>query len=114
MGNEPMDVSETTSASTISGPLRIPDCLEAVDSKWITSALRINRPSVVVSKIDVESVVHGAATKARLHLTFDGPASGISATVWVKAGWEEHSEWLGSSMRLYAREAYFYRDLNPL
>ena len=58
-------------------------------------------------------MVHGAATKLKLRLSFAAPTPGAPSLVWIKGGWESHSAWLASCSQIYAREAWFYRVLNP-
>ena len=86
--------------------LAIPDSLEQLDAAWMTAALGKNYPGIEVSELAVETVVHGAGTKAKLRLSFGAGDGSVDPIVWVKAGWEPHSEWLGAS-RIYAREAFF-------
>jgi hypothetical protein len=91
----------------------IPKSVADVDAAWMTAALSDQWPGIEVTGISTELLVHGAATKVKLGLSFATPTLGAPPLVWIKAGWEPHSEWLASCSQLYAREAWFYRDLNP-
>lgn len=91
----------------------VPESLEQVDAAWMSAALATRYLGLEISALTVDRIVHGAATKARLRLSFASPTLAVDPVVWIKAGWEPHSEWLAAT-RIYAREAWFYRDLNPI
>ena len=92
----------------------IPTSLDEIDAAWLTRALQRKYPGVNVGRIDVDTIVHGAGTKVRFNVVFERNANPpLNTTVWLKAGWEPHSEWLAQTSRIYAREAWFYRDLQP-
>lgn len=91
---------------------RFPAVPEEVDSAWLTRALSMRYPGVVVIRATPTEVIHGAATKLRLELEYNeaGKSHGLPSVLWAKSGWEPHSEWLTSTSAIDAREARFYRD----
>ncbi|MGE0383192.1 MAG: aminoglycoside phosphotransferase family protein [Gammaproteobacteria bacterium] len=90
----------------------IPERAEDLDAGWLTAALASRYPEVVVTSAVHLQVVHGAATKVKLALTYNpaGEAAGLPRLLWAKSGWEPHSQWLTSTSAIDAREARFYRD----
>jgi len=84
--------------------------LEEVDAAWFTSALEARYPGVVVASVTPGTTIRGMATKAQFHLTYAGRDRDLPASMWLKAGFEAHSE---ASAPLYAAEVNFYRDLAP-
>lgn len=85
--------------------------LEEVDAAWFTSALQACAAGVEVTSVKPGTIIRGMATKAQFHLTYgEGGARGLPPSMWLKAGFEAHSE---ASAPLYAAEVNFYRDLAP-
>lgn len=95
---------------------RFPRRPDAIDSTWLTEALSVTYPDIEVTLLEILDLVHGAATKLKLALAYNevGLAAGLPTVLWVKSGWEEHSEWLNSTGETDAREARFYRDFAQL
>src|SRR5262245_26205612 len=90
----------------------LPNSLAEVDVIWLNGVLQGNHPGVKISRMDAQTIVHGAATKVCFKLAFERNVDPrLGDTVWLKAGWEPHSEWLTGTSRIYAKEAWFYRDL---
>lgn len=87
-----------------------PESIEAISAEWMTAALRINFPGTEVTSVTIGTVIHGTATKVRMLLTYndEGHRHRLPPTMWLKAGYEPHSE---QQMAVYAGETCFYRDL---
>ena len=90
----------------------LPRTIEEITPEWMTAALRIRAPEVIVRDVEVIDVQHGTCTKVRLGLDLDerGRLAGIPDQVMLKGGFEEHSD---SMMHLHEVEARAYRDLFP-
>lgn len=92
--------------------LPLPLTVEEVDSAWLTRALRQHLPDVTVTQSEVVDVILGTSTKIRVRLSVKGQgAESIGATLIVKGGFEEHSPQMAA---MYANEARFYADIQPL
>src|SRR5258708_1007408 len=91
-------------------PITAPGSVAEITAPWMTQALRAGFPGTEVTSVTVGTLIHGTATKVRLMLTYNdaGHAHGLPPTLWLKGGYEAHSE---QQIRIYAGEACFYRDL---
>ena len=92
--------------------LPIPSRPEELTAEWLGSVMSKACPGASVTAMNMLEVVHGAATKLKLALAYNetGRRARLPEVVWVKSGWEAHSEWLNSTSFIDAREARFYRD----
>ncbi|MCX2931271.1 phosphotransferase [Mycobacterium sp. CVI_P3] len=95
----------------VSGP-KLPESLKDVTPEWLSGVLSGERGRVVVKSVTIDKEVHGTSTMARLALQYDDStaAASLPDRLWVKAGYEPHSDAMGQ-LDLYAAEARFYRDL---
>jgi len=82
---------------------------------WLTGLLQPRYPGTHVESVHRGRIIGGTATKVRLLLEYDaaGHAHRLPPTLWLKAGFEAHSD-AGSMQAIYAGEALFYRDIAPL
>jgi hypothetical protein len=87
--------------------------MDEVTPAWLSQALGQRFPGRCVRSAVPTHVIRGTATKARFELEWEEPArtDGLPSSVWIKAGFEDHS---GSKANLYVNEARFYRDLAPV
>lgn len=87
-----------------------PRSIEEIDAAWLTRALRIRYPGTEVTSATIGTVIHGTATKVRLLLDYNdqGHRHHLPATMWLKAGYESHSD---EQAAVYMGETCFYRDL---
>ena len=90
--------------------MRLPMSIEEVTPAWIQEALYARWPGIRVRSVAHDQVSHGAATRARLSLTYDGlgPGAAPPATVWLKTGFEAHHDF---AMPNYATEVEFYMTI---
>jgi hypothetical protein len=90
--------------------MRLPMSLEEVTPAWMQEALSERWPGVRVSSVRHDRISHGAATRARLSLTYDAFGGGAPppATLWLKTGFEAHHDF---AMPNYATEVDFYRTI---
>lgn len=92
--------------------LPLPLMPEEVDAHWLTRALRQTLPGITVTQSEVTDVMLGTSTKIRVRLTADGEgAERLGETIIVKGGFEAHSPKMAA---MYANEARFYADIQPL
>lgn len=83
--------------------------LDAVTPEWLTAALAQRYPGTKVESFETGTIIRGMATKAQLFLTYaDGAPAGLPPSMWLKCGFEAHSE---RSVPLYRAEVQFYHDL---
>lgn len=89
----------------------VPKSLEEITPQFLEGVLSARWPGVKVAKVTVDGEIHGTATKARIVVDY---ASGTHcpAVMWLKAGWEAHSEMLGK-VGIYAREPRTYLEVLP-
>ncbi|WP_067668389.1 phosphotransferase [Nocardia miyunensis] len=90
-----------------------PRALDEVTPDWLSAALAGRHPGVRVLTATQDKVISGMATKVRLRLTYNdiGCAAKLPDTMWLKTGFESHSE---RSALLYAAEVNFFREIAPL
>lgn len=100
----------TTSFSASGLPL--PLAIEAIDSDWLTSALRVRYPGITVESSEILDIIHGTCTKIRIRLQMDEPGrqAGIPQTVILKGGFEPHSR---DMYLTHDKEVRAYADLLP-
>jgi hypothetical protein len=104
----------TTDVAGDEGQVEVPRTLAAATSReWLDAALApLARPAHLES-VDVEGEIHGVATKAIVHLTYDRETpSELPTSVCVKAGYEPHNLHILRT-GVYLREARFYEELQP-
>ena len=102
-----------TTNTTDAGPedeLEIPERVADITPAWLTRALAVRHPGTEVERVDTGRAVHGSGTKVRLLLEYNaaGHAHRLPPTMWVKAGYEPHSDMIRNS---YVAEKNFYRDV---
>jgi hypothetical protein len=96
----------------MSMPIRV----DELTPEWLSSALSVRFPRIVVESVDVESVIWGTATKVFLRVGYarrpDGAdRPGPSEALCVKGGFQDElREVAGVGHR---QEAGFYRDIAP-
>src|ERR1700683_3072245 len=90
--------------------MRLPMSLEEVTPAWVQDALSERWPGLRVCSVLHDRISHGAATRARLTLTYDarGGDAPPPATFWLKTGFEAHHDF---AMPNYATEVDFYRTI---
>ncbi len=88
--------------------LDIPETVEAITPQWLTTALAVRYPGTEVRRVDFGTTVHGSGTKVRLLLEYNDAGHGhrLPPTMWIKAGYEPHSDMIRNS---YVAEKHFYR-----
>lgn len=93
--------------------LEIPERPDGISAAWLTRALAVRHPGTEVLRVDTGREVHGSGTKVRLLLEYNagGHAHGLPPTMWLKAGYEPHSDMIRDS---YVAEKDFYRRVGPL
>lgn len=92
-----------------SPPLSIHSADE-ITPDWLSRLLAGRTPGVRVTSHQMLQTIGGTATKIRLALTYDGDARGLPGTMWLKAGFEAHSD-TAHKQAVYLGETLFYRDL---
>jgi hypothetical protein len=102
-------------ASRAGDGLALPGRVEEVTAEFLTEALRIEHPDVVVMRLDHAKVRHGSNSTVRLVLEYNraGHEAGLPATMYAKGQWTPRALDRGSS-RGPVREARFYQDVAPL
>jgi Phosphotransferase enzyme family len=101
------------SAPPTSSPL--PATVDELSAEWLTEALRLRFPDLVVDQLEFEQVIWGTATKVRVRATYSGLAAGEPAppaALCIKGGFDESTRDLGTA-RAYRIEAGFYGELAP-
>lgn len=93
--------------------LTFPWSLDELTPQWLSRALSVKYPGTEVLEARRGTIIAGMATKVQFHLTYNdaGAAHGLPPSVWVKTGFESHSE---RSAELYAAEVNFFRDVAPV
>jgi Phosphotransferase enzyme family len=94
-------------------PMKFPQSLDEITVKWLSAAVSERYSGLTVKALSRGAVIRGMATKAQLHLEYQGGQSGqdLPSSLWVKCGFDVHSENL---MCMFETEAKFFRDLAPL
>jgi Phosphotransferase enzyme family len=101
------------SSPSTSSPL--PATVDELSAEWLTEALRLRFPSLVVDQLEFEQVIWGTATKVRVRATYSGLADdepSPPAALCIKGGFDESTRDLGTT-RAYRIEAGFYGELAP-
>jgi Phosphotransferase enzyme family len=90
--------------------LHIPADLEGITAEWLSQALAVRYPGTEVTLVRTGRIIHGSGTKVRLLLDYNEAGHGhrLPPTMWVKAGYEPHSDMIRNS---YVGEKNFYRDV---
>jgi len=85
-----------------------------ITADWLTGALQVRHPGLVVTALEIVEIIPGTSTKIRVRPTY-APASAtpehLPATLIVKGGFESHSP---AMQPMYLNEMRFYRDVQPL
>jgi len=85
---------------------------EDITALWLTAALRQTLPGIRVRQAEIVDIMFGTSTKIRVRLRAEGAgAEQLGETIIVKGGFEAHSP---SMAAMYANEARFYADIQPL
>jgi len=92
----------------------VPASLGAATREWFSQVLASAHPGVQVETLELERVIHGTATKAKFHLSYNdaGKRAGLPPVMWLKSPFEAHTEVI-AKMGIYLAEGRFYRDLRP-
>jgi Phosphotransferase enzyme family len=100
----------TTAGEPAEDELEIPERVEEITPAWLTRALAVRYPGTEVQRVDTGRAVHGSGTKVRLLLEYNAAGHGhrLPPTMWIKAGYEPHSDMIRNS---YVAEKNFYRDV---
>ncbi len=90
--------------------LRIPERLDEITPAWLGEALAVRYPATEVTLAHAGQMIHGSGTKVRMLLEYNEAGHGhrLPPTMWVKAGYEPHSDMIRNS---YVQEKSFYRDV---
>jgi len=93
--------------------LSAPRTYQDVDARWLTQALSFRYPGTEVTHVTRGREVHATGTKIRLLLEYNGRGHEhrLPATMWLKGGYEPHSDMVRMS---HISETLFYRHLAPL
>jgi len=106
-GSQP---AAATAAATVEDEVPIPDDADGITADWLSQALASRYPGTVVTLAHHGRVIHGSGTKIRLMLEYNaaGGTHRLPPTMWVKAGYEPHSDMIRNS---YVGEKNFYREV---
>ena len=85
----------------------LPRSPDAVGADWLSEALQTGQPGTQVASVECVSRIGGAGTKLKLHVTYLNNPAALPPTLWIKAGWEDHSA-MHEAAKTYAREAMFF------
>ncbi len=93
---------------TAEDAIAIPTDRAGITPEWLSRALQTRYPGTEVTRADAGRTIHGSGTKVRLLLEYNdaGHAHRLPPTMWVKAGYEPHSDMIRNS---YVGEKDFYR-----
>ena len=96
-------------------PESLPLTAEGVTPAWLSAALGIRFPGVVITAAEPVQVIEGTATKVRLQLSYNPhtPREGLPDQLCVKGGFGDYREYLGG-MGLYSGEVRFFNEIAPL
>ena len=87
----------------------LPGAIEEITPAWLSHALSLRYPGTEVREVEVESSLHGSATKLALRVTYESPTD-LPTFFYLKGGFEEHGHAVGSG---YVNEARFYEKWAP-
>jgi aminoglycoside phosphotransferase (APT) family kinase protein len=91
----------------------IPQSPVDITKELVEGLLRTRRREVTVESIEIVRVINGTGTNICLQVNHTG-ASDLPARMWLKTGFQTvHLERV-LTLGLYAREARFYADLQPI
>jgi aminoglycoside phosphotransferase (APT) family kinase protein len=91
----------------------IPETKEDVSKDLVENLLRTRFPGINVRAIELLEEIHGTAAKLYIRVEHEG-ADGLPDRMWLKAGFPaSHLERM-LSMSIYATEAKYYSELQPL
>ena len=84
---------------------------EDISAVWLTQVLAQNFPGVAVTSATVGTILHAAATKLHLLVTYNeaGHRARLPPTMWLKTRYKPHRA-IPEIAALYRSEAFFYRD----
>lgn len=89
--------------------LDLPDSVEEITAGWLSRALSLRRPGTEVKAVEVESTLHGSATKIGLRVTYES-ATDLPTSFYLKGGFEAHGHAIGMA---YVNEAHFFDSWAP-
>jgi Ecdysteroid kinase-like family len=94
------------------GDMALPSTIEDISAAWVTKALSLKYPGVVVAGCRIIKVIHGTTTKIRLGLSYKdfGGSDTLPPTMILKGGFEAHRV---PARDMYVNEVLFYRDVAP-
>ena len=91
--------------------MQLPLQPQDITPAWLTEALRVHHPGAAVAAVEIKDIIRGTSTKIRVRVCYEaGGDAGLTPTLIVKGGFEEHSQWMAG---MYADEVRFYRDVRP-
>lgn len=92
--------------------LPLPLQIAEIDSAWLTAALRVRFPDIVVEDSELVDVIPGTCTKIRIRLKLNqaGRDAGVPELVFLKGGFEDHSR---AMSHVHLSEVRGYRDVFP-
>ena len=102
-------------ASRDGDQITLPGRVEELTADWLTQALRLEHPGVVVTRVDHARVRHGSESTVRLVLEYNraGHEASLPPTMYAKGQWTPRALELGNT-RSSGREARFYQEVAPL
>lgn len=84
----------------------LPTSVDGITPEWLGRALSRWHPGTEVRSVEVESSLHGSATKIRLRVAY-ASESDLPDAFYLKGGFEEHAHAVGPA---YVNEARFYAE----
>jgi hypothetical protein len=95
----------------------LPRTIEALTPAWLSQAIGETCPGVSVSRVVVDKIIWGTATKILVDLTYEGDAAAadLPAKLCIKGEFDERVRKTLAAMTMTGTqvEALFYRDLGP-
>jgi hypothetical protein len=112
-------------ASRAGDAIAPPKVVEEIDAKWMTAALQLEYPDVVVTDLHHAQIRHGSESTVRVILNYNraGHEARLPATMYVKGQWtprdldrRSEAEARGEPIErtTLGGEARFYQDIAPL
>jgi hypothetical protein len=91
----------------------IPRVKEDISKELVEDLLRPKFPDITVNSIEMQGEVHGTAAKLCLKVDHTG-ADNLPGRIWLKTAFPTVHLDRALSISIYAREAKFYSELQPL
>ncbi len=92
--------------------MKLPLLIEEITPEWLTTALALRHPGIIVEDARIEDMIYGTSTKIRVAVRYGASNrnAALPASLIVKGGFEEHSPKMAP---MYANEVRFYADIQP-